>query len=226
MLRIAVTELEYRKVQDIFDAAGADGLACLPAAAAEAELAAFVREHGIQHVIIGVEPYRGALYEALPAGGVVARFGVGHDGVDKPLATTRGILCTNTPGALDDSVAEHALNLMLAAARHTATVATACKQGQWRPQVGRELRNRKLAVIGCGPIGCRVARIAAFGFGMQVAGCELRTVDTAARRQQYRRSLPAHGRRLPANIAAAERGDVSQKSLVNPDAVGFSMRAN
>lgn len=185
MIIIAVTELEYRKGEAVFRAAEGTGFRCVPVPAAEVELAAAIRRLGARHAIVGVERYTGLLYDALPRGGVLARFGVGHDGIDKPLATTRGILCTNTPGALDDSVAEHALNLMLVAARHTATVATACKQGAWTPQVGRELRNRKLAVIGCGPIGCRVARIAAFGFGMQVVGCELRTVDSAALRRDF-----------------------------------------
>jgi hypothetical protein len=31
---------------------------------------------------VGVEPYRGSLYEAIPRGGVIARFGIGHDGID------------------------------------------------------------------------------------------------------------------------------------------------
>lgn len=180
MHRIAVTELEYRKAQAVFEEACADGLVCFPAPAAEAELAAFVREHAIRNVIIGVEPYRGALYEALPPGGVIARFGVGMDGVDQAKATAYGLVCTNTPGVLDDSVAEFALGLMLSAARHIPVTSAGVEAGLWKPRVGCELRNRTLAVIGCGAIGRRVARCAAFGFGMRVIGCDSAPVDATA----------------------------------------------
>jgi phosphoglycerate dehydrogenase-like enzyme len=132
---------------------------------------------------VGVETYRGPLYAALAAGGVIARFGIGHDNIDKPLATARGLLCTNTPGALDDSVAEHTMNLLLAAARHTVAVATALAAGQWVPRLGGELKGRNLAVIGCGPIGQRVAGIAARGFGMNVVGFK-RSMADAGRLQR------------------------------------------
>jgi phosphoglycerate dehydrogenase-like enzyme len=101
---------------------------------------------------------------------VLARFGIGHDQIDKVQATKADILCTNTPGVLDDSVAEHTISLMLAAARHTPRLAAAMKVGNWTPVVGRELRGRTLAIIGCGPIGLAVARIASRGFGMRVIG--------------------------------------------------------
>ena len=40
-----------------------------------------------RYVIVGDRQYSGPLYDALPAGGVIARFGVGHDGIDKSRAT-------------------------------------------------------------------------------------------------------------------------------------------
>jgi lactate dehydrogenase-like 2-hydroxyacid dehydrogenase len=185
MAQVVVTDLEYRKAQKVFSAAAASGLECVAGPAGEAELAALAGRLGIKYLVVGVEPYRGPLYEALPRGGVIARFGVGHDGIDKALATQRGILCTNTPGALDDSVAEHAINLLLAAARGTITAAGGVKVGQWVPTVGRELAGRTLAVIGCGPIGRRVAQIASTGFRMRVVGCELLDVDAEAMRREF-----------------------------------------
>ncbi|MBI4578836.1 MAG: hypothetical protein HY718_03985 [Planctomycetes bacterium] len=185
MIQVAVTDLEYRKAQKVFTAAANDGLHCLSAPPGEDELAAFIRQVGVRYAVIGVEPYRGPVYDSLPRGGVLARFGVGHDGVDKSLATGRGIICTNTPGALDDSVAEHAINLLLAAARHTVTVAAGVKTGQWTPIVGRELADKTLAVIGCGPIGRRVAQIAAFGLRMKVVGCEVVDVNHEAMEREF-----------------------------------------
>ncbi len=170
MPRIAVTEIEYHKGQAVFEAARDEGMECLPAPAAEHELAAFVQDNCIEHVIIGVEPYREALYAALPPGGVIARFGVGMDGVDQGKAAAHGLVCTNTPGALDDSVAEFTIGLLLAAARHLAAATAEMKGGGWRPHIGCELRNRTLAIVGCGAIGRRVARLAA-AFGLRVVGC-------------------------------------------------------
>jgi phosphoglycerate dehydrogenase-like enzyme len=178
---VAVTELEFRKAEGLFrQAAEAAGLDCFSAPAEEKLLVAAVRAAGARHVIVGVEPYTGLLYEALPSGGVIARFGVGHDGVNKPLASTHGLLCTNTPGTLDDSVAEFTISLLLAAARHTVGVAADMGAGRWRPRLGGELKGKTLAVIGCGPIGQRAAQIAARGFGMNVVGVK-RTAEDAER---------------------------------------------
>jgi len=185
MVKIAVTELEFRKADNIFKHAAGEGLSCISAPTEEKALAAAVCSAGARHVIIGVERYTGPLYEALSAGGVIARFGVGHDGVDKSLATAKGLLCTNTPGALDDSVAEHALNLLLAAARHTATVAAELRAGKWSPRLGGELQGKTLAIIGCGAIGRRVARIAARGLGMKVIGCEVLDVNVAQLQSEF-----------------------------------------
>lgn len=177
MKRVAVTELEYDKARVVFEAAEVEGFQCCAVPEEETELAAALNRQGVNHAIVGVAPYCGPLYEALPRGGVLARFGVGHDGIDKALATRCGLICTNTPGVLDDSVAEHAITLMLAAARHLPVVAQALRAGSWSPELGGELRSKVLAVIGCGAIGSRVARIAAFGFGMRVVGCDVQSID-------------------------------------------------
>lgn len=143
----------------------------MPAPNAEPELARAIAVSGARHVIVGSYIYSSELYAALPRGGVIARFGVGHDGVDKAKATGAGLLCTNTPGVLDQSVAEHAVLLMLAAARHLAKNASDMRIGTWDlGPPGSELRGKTLAVIGCGRIGRAAARIASHGFSMRVVG--------------------------------------------------------
>jgi phosphoglycerate dehydrogenase-like enzyme len=169
---IVVTELEFAKGESVFRQAAEQGWSCVSAPAEERALAEAIRRHGAVAAIVGVDAYTGPLYEALPLGGVIARFGVGHDGIDKALATRKGLLCTNTPGVLDDSVAEYAVALMLAAARQVAVAGAACARGEWTPGIGFELRGKTLALIGCGGIGCRVARLASRGFGMRVIGCK------------------------------------------------------
>ena len=185
MVKIAVTELEYRKAEAVFARAGEDGCDCICVPAEEAALAGAIRAGEIRHVIIGVQKYGGALYQALGPGAVIARFGVGHDGVDKAQATGRQLLCANTPGALDDSVAEHTINLMFAAARQTVAQAARLRAGEWAQQMGTELKGKTLAVIGCGAIGRRVGQIAAHGLGMKVIGCEVAELDLPRMRSEF-----------------------------------------
>jgi len=183
MIKVAVTEHEYDKAERVFARAEREGFACVRVPAGEAELARAIAGCGATDAVVGVAAYTGALYEALPSGAVIARFGVGHDGIAKSLATSRGLLCTNTPGVLDDSVAEHAVALMLAAARRLLEVTTGANA--WSPQVGCEVKGKTLAVIGCGGIGRRVARIAANGFSMRVIGCDIADVEVSDLTAQF-----------------------------------------
>jgi lactate dehydrogenase-like 2-hydroxyacid dehydrogenase len=171
---VVIGETEFRKAESVF--AAAPNIRCVPAPAAEDEFAAVVRSNHARYAVVGVQPYRDALYTALPRMGVIARFGVGHDGIDKARATAAGILCTNTPGVLNESVAEHTMTLILAASRHFVTLASGMKSSIWAAQMGSEISGKTLAIIGVGAIGRTVARMAAFGFGMRVVGCG-RTLD-------------------------------------------------
>lgn len=168
---IIVTESEYGRGRDVWEAARREGFDCRPVAADEQPLAQAIRACGASHAVIGIRAYTGALYDALPAGAVLARFGVGFDGVDLARATGRGLLCTNTPGVLDQSVAEHTLALILCAARRIG------RSRGWDQTLGIELAGKTLAVIGCGGIGCRVAQIASRGFSMRVIGCKVHAMD-------------------------------------------------
>ena len=166
---VLVTESEYRKAEPSFVSAA--GLACLRAPDDEAELAAALRETPAASVIVGPRPYTGPLYDALPQGGVIARFGVGHDNIDKRKATAAGLLCTNTPGVLNQSVAEYTMLLVAAAARPLLSTSANMTRHVWDPAPGMELQGKTLAIVGCGGIGRAVARIAALGYGMHVVGC-------------------------------------------------------
>jgi lactate dehydrogenase-like 2-hydroxyacid dehydrogenase len=115
MIKIAVTETEFDKAEAVFR--GCTDIECLRAPSDEDGLAEFIRKTEAWGVIVGVDKYSGTLYEVLPAGGVIARFGVGHDGIDKNMAAATGIYCINTPGVLDTSVAECAAGLILCTAR-------------------------------------------------------------------------------------------------------------
>ena len=168
MIPVAVTESEFRKGEALFRAASE--FACFPAPAAETALAAAIRANGARHAIVGTDRYTGPLYDALPRGGVIARFGVGHDGIDKAQAAARGLFCCNTPDVLNGAVAEFALGLMIAAARHIASCGAATARGGWQPRIGGEVAGKTLAVIGVGRIGSRLAAIAKQALAMRVIG--------------------------------------------------------
>lgn len=166
---VLVTETEYGRAPEVFESARAK---CIATSGDEDSLAAAVVAHGARYVIVGSVKYVGKLYDTLPRGGVIARFGVGHDGIDKQKATTAGLFCTNTPSVLDESVAEHAILLMLAAARRLPALTSEMRRGHWAlGPAGIELRGKTLAVIGGGRIGQATARIATHGFGMRTIAC-------------------------------------------------------
>lgn len=165
---VLVTDAEYRRAEDLFREV--EDFDCAVAPSDEAGLAAAIRAAGVRHVIVGHQKYEGPLYDALPRGGVIARFGVGHDGVDKNKATERGLICTNAPGVLDQSVAEFTVLMLGAASRHLAAMDADLRAGRWQPRTGVELAGRTLAILGLGRIGRAVARIASRGFDMRVVG--------------------------------------------------------
>ena len=110
-----------------------------------------------------------SLIDAAPKLRVIARAGTGVDNVDVAAATIRGIVVMNAPGANSISVAELAIGLMLALARHLPAADAAMKQGRWEKKkfMGEELRDKTLGLAGLGRIGQEVARRAR-AFGMRV----------------------------------------------------------
>ena len=102
----------------------------------------------------------------------VGRHGVGLDSLDLEAATRLGIPVVHAPGSNSDSVAEHALMLMLAAVKKLVPIEQGTRMGEWRGQQVRgitELKGATLGIIGVGNIGRRVAHIAR-GFGMRTLG--------------------------------------------------------
>lgn len=95
---------------------------------------------------------------------VACRCGAGYDNIDVAALTRRGIPLATSGGANADTVAEHALYLMLALARRGPALDRAVKAGAWpRTFSGVELRDRVCVIVGYGRIGRAVARrVAAF----------------------------------------------------------------
>jgi D-3-phosphoglycerate dehydrogenase len=98
--------------------------------------------------------------EALPKLRILSILGTGTDNVDLAAATERGIAVTNTPGASTVSVAELALGLVFAVARHIPLADRKVREGVWYHREAMELRSKTLGVVGLGLIGQEVARLA------------------------------------------------------------------
>ncbi len=102
---------------------------------------------------------------AAPALRVVARAGVGLDNVDVPAATAAGVMVVNAPTSNITSAAEHAVGLVLAAARRVAAADASLRAGRWDRSrfTGVELAGKTLGVVGLGKIGVLVSqRLQAF----------------------------------------------------------------
>ncbi|HMF04068.1 MAG TPA: D-glycerate dehydrogenase, partial [Acidimicrobiia bacterium] len=103
---------------------------------------------------------------------VVANVAVGHDNIDLDAAAEHGVVVCNTPGVLDETTADLAFLLVLAAARRAWEAESDLRSGRWPgwdidQYLGRDVHGAVLGVVGFGRIGQAVARRAA-GFGMEV----------------------------------------------------------
>ena len=103
---------------------------------------------------------------------VVANMAVGYDNIDVVAAKERGIVVTNTPGVLDETTADTAFMLLLAAARRLGESERILRAGDWHwwgPKlfVGVDVWGKTLGVVGMGRIGQAVAKRGR-GFGMEI----------------------------------------------------------
>ncbi len=112
------------------------------------------------------------LLELNPDLKVIANYAVGYNNIDVPACTRRGIPVTNTPGVLDETTADFAWALLMAAARRVVEADRFTRAGKfqgWGPMLmlGEDIHGRTLGIVGLGRIGQEVARRAG-GFDMKV----------------------------------------------------------
>jgi lactate dehydrogenase-like 2-hydroxyacid dehydrogenase len=106
---------------------------------------------------------------------VISSFGVGYDHIDAKAAARRGIIVTNTPGVLDDEVADTALGLMIMTVRQLPQTERYLRAGQWLAKgaypLTPSLRGRTVGILGLGRIGKAIAtRVTAFGLDVVYHG--------------------------------------------------------
>jgi len=120
--------------------------------------------------------------EGLPELKVVSKIGIGHEVIDVEAATNLGVQVTNTPSLVEiDSVAEHAIALMLATAKRLDFYTPGrMAAGTWLdPAVSAIfLRGKTVGVIGYGRIArAVVARLQGWGVEILASDVPGRVLD-------------------------------------------------
>jgi lactate dehydrogenase-like 2-hydroxyacid dehydrogenase len=115
-----------------------------------------------------------AYMRRFPSLEIISSFGVGYDHIDGKAAERLGIIVTNTPGVLDDEVADTALGLMLMTVRQLPQAERYLRAGKWPKgayPLTPSLRGRTVGIVGLGRIGKEIAkRVAAFGLDVVYHG--------------------------------------------------------
>lgn len=118
-------------------------------------------------LVVGLPPVDEAILARAPRLKAVLKHGVGVDNIDIPACTAHGLPVCNTPAANADAVAELAVGLLYALARHIPQGHASVTSGGWNRVIGRQLGGKTLGIIGLGNIGKRLAKLAQ-GIGMTV----------------------------------------------------------
>jgi len=113
------------------------------------------------------------IFEAVPTAKIFANYAVGYNNINLLDASEAGVTITNTPGVLNNSVAEYTMALILAVSKRIAEADTFIRTGKyvgWAPElfIGTDIKGKTLGILGVGRIGYEVARKAHFGFDMKI----------------------------------------------------------
>ncbi len=171
-MKVLITDIDQGNAEPERAVLAEHGIAMLVAQARnQDEVVAAGREVAPDALLSQYAPIDGRVLDALPTVRVVGRYGVGYDMIDVPAATARGVLVITVPDYCTDEVADHALALLLACARHLVSAHLQIAGGGWSsaavmPGVQR-LADQTLGIVGLGRIGRAAARRAQ-GFGLQV----------------------------------------------------------
>ena len=135
------------------------------------------RAPGIRALAItgGHAPLDEAYMRRYPKLEIISSFGVGYDNIDAKAAARQGIIVTNTPGVLDDEVADTTLGLTIMTVRQLPQSERYLRDGQWTTKgafpLSPSLKGRTVGILGLGRIGKAIAtRMSAFGLDIVYHG--------------------------------------------------------
>jgi len=113
------------------------------------------------------------LLEHAPHLKIVCNTSVGYDNLDLSSLAEHGVMATNTPDVLNDTVADTMMGLILSTARRIPELDHWVKTGQWESTLeekwfGVNVHHKVLGIIGMGRVGAAIAKRAHFGFDMDI----------------------------------------------------------
>ncbi len=102
----------------------------------------------------------------------VCNTAVGYNNIDVDACTRRGVMVTNTPGVLDNSVADYAIGLMIATCRRMCEGERYLRAGEFKgvylkQTLGHDVHGATLGIFGFGRIGQTIAKRVS-GFDMNI----------------------------------------------------------
>ena len=168
--------------------------------------------HGYDAVLASSDAYNASFFASPDIADlkIVSRWGVGLDCVDLAAATQAGVVICNTPGLLDEAVADYAWALLFAVARRVDAGQDLLRSGEWSVAWGHDVHGKTLGIIGCGRIGKAMAR-RAVGFGMRVLGHDPHVIKTGSEGIEF----------VDLDRLLAESDFVSLHSALTPDNRGL-----
>ncbi|MCH5243775.1 MAG: dihydrofolate reductase [Lentimicrobiaceae bacterium] len=131
------------------------------------------------------DPVPNSVIDAAQRLKIISNFGAGFNNIDIEYARSKKIAVTNTPDAVCNPTAEHAMGLMLAVSRRIGEMNIKIrlqKEALWKTNLlGHTLEGKTLGIIGMGRIGQNLAKKAE-AFGMKVVYCNRQTEVPGYRR--------------------------------------------
>jgi glyoxylate/hydroxypyruvate/2-ketogluconate reductase len=120
----------------------------------------------------GTDRVDGELLDRCPALRAVCNTAVGYNNIDLAACSERGVMATNTPGVLDDSVADYSMGLLIATCRRLPEGERYLRAGEWKgtwlkQTLGQDVHGATLGLFGFGRIGQAIAK-RALGFDMRI----------------------------------------------------------
>lgn len=134
---------------------------------------------------------------------IVSNYAVGYDNINTKEATDRGVVVANTPSdEVNESVAEHALALIMTLSRRLDAANDATKRGAykgWDPSIflGQLLLGKTIGIVGMGRIGSMLMRRLG-GFKMK------KLYFNRSRKEDLEKELNVEYRELDALLAESD----------------------
>jgi len=227
---VFVSEISYAKGEDVFQRLSEETDFDFVSVPEDVEtLSAKISEESVKGFIADVYPYHdSALYDALGDSAVISRFGVGHDSIDKELATKAGVTVCNTPGVLNTSVKEQAVWMIGALARNVVSLDRSMRRKEWEPVRGVEVKGKTLAILGFGRIGQDICKAVHYGLGMNVVAfdqfdesqfCQFAKVDTF---EDFQKQVPVEKITTDLTEAVSGADFVLMMMAVTPETTGMA----